>query len=148
MLSPRVFRLCSQLFVAVYGRFPILGELRGSVAMVQRGESYLLQQRSDGLGWAFPGGTAWWWETPEQTLRRELREETGLVAGSMRLLFVYRDRHYVPSLISVFAVEAVGEARGSWEGAIHWLPLAAAVPRFFRPQFAILDYLDGRRDPL
>jgi len=148
MLPPRLFRFCSRLFVATYGRWPLFGELRSSIAIVRRGELFLLQRRSDDLGWAFPGGTAFFWESPEQTLRRELREETGVEARSLRLLFVYRDRHFVPSRISVFAVEAEGELRSSWEGEARWIPLADAIPEFFAAQQVVLDYLEGRSVPL
>lgn len=37
--------------------------------------------------WNFAGGHAEFGETPEQTARRELREETGLVAGEIKPLF-------------------------------------------------------------
>ncbi|MGH9393992.1 MAG: NUDIX domain-containing protein [Terriglobales bacterium] len=116
--SANLFRLCSRAFVAVYGRFPLFGDLRSSVAIIQRGDQFLLQHRSDGLGWAFPGGTALFWENPEQTLRRELLEETGMEMVSCRALFQYRDCAFVPSRISVFAAEVAGTPRGSWEGEV------------------------------
>ncbi|HUX67636.1 MAG TPA: NUDIX domain-containing protein [Terriglobales bacterium] len=148
MLSPRLFRFCSRLFVATYGRCPVLGELRSSIAIVRRGDLFLLQRRSDNLGWAFPGGTACFWETEEQTLRRELREETGLEARSLCPLFVYHDRHFVPSRVSVFAVEAEGELRASWEGEPRWMRLADAVPDFFPAQQVVLDYIESQPVPL
>lgn len=44
--------------------------------------------------WKFPGGGGQWlaivgrWETPEETARRELEEETGLIAGHLTLLAI------------------------------------------------------------
>ena len=139
--SASVFRLCSRVFVAVYSRAPVLGDLRSSIALIRRGDQYLLQRRSDGLGWAFPGGTAYFWESPEQTLRREIREETGLSIISFRELFQYRDATFVPSRIAVFEVEAAGEPRGSWEGEVAWMSIHPAPEPFFAAQQAVLRFL-------
>ena len=119
----------------------MLGELRSSIALIRRGDRYLLQRRSDGLGWAFPGGTAYFWESPEQTLRREIREETGLVLGSCRELFQYRDATFVPSRITVFEAEAEGAPRGSWEGEVEWMPIQPVPEPFFAAQQAVLRFL-------
>lgn len=144
LLTPRLFRFLSRVFVAAYGRFPVLGELRSSVLVAQRGGEFLLQRRSDGLGWAFPGGTAWFWERAEQTLAREIREETGLEVGAAQLLFVYHDRHFVPSCVSVYSGAVTGRLRSSWEGEIAWMPLEAARGHFFPAQVPILEHLDSK----
>lgn len=146
-MNHRLFRFCSRLFVSIYGRWPVFGEIRSSIAIIRRGDECLLQRRGDGLGWAFPGGCSWWWEDAEQTLRREVREETGLEVAAPRLLFVFHDRHYIPAMVSVFAAEADGEPRGSWEGDACWTSLAAARAGFFPAQQAVLDYLDGQKPP-
>ncbi|MGH9486511.1 MAG: NUDIX domain-containing protein [Terriglobales bacterium] len=138
-VGPTLFRLCSRLVVATYGRFPVFGELPSAAAVIRRGELFLLQWRSDGLGWAFPGGTSRPGESPEHTLRREVREETGLHLHSCQLLFAYSDRHHIPSRLSVFTAHAEGRLRSSWEGLVEWRPLPAEP--FFLPQLPILDYL-------
>lgn len=148
MLSPRLFRLGSRIFRAVYGRFPILGELRSSIALIKRDGRFLMQRRSDGLGWAFPGGVAWFWEKPEQTLRREVFEETGMVIASARLLFVYHDRTFIPSRVSVFAAQAEGELHGSWEGEVGWRALDDVRDAVFAAQKPLLAYLDAAPTPV
>lgn len=50
-------------------------------AIIQKNEKFLVIKRSSGLQsgkWAFPGGIVEKNETPEQALRREIKEETNL----------------------------------------------------------------------
>ena len=145
--GPRLFRLCSRTFVAVYGRVPLLGELRCAVGVIQRGDRVLLQDRSDGCGWSFPGGVAWFWEVPEQTMRREVREETGMEVGPCRLLFSYACRKPIPQRIFVYAAEAAGEPRSSWEGVASWERREAIPEPFFEPHRPILERLRDPRIP-
>lgn len=141
MLTPKLFRVCSWVFRGVYPRLPVLGELRSSVALIERQGRFLMQWRSDGLGWAFPGGMAWFWESPEQTLTREVFEETGLRVTQARFRFLYHSRHYIPSRISVFAVETSGEPQSSWEGEVSWQTLAQVEAELFAAHRAIAKFL-------
>lgn len=143
--SPRTFRFLSRSFIATYGRWPLFGELRSSVGLLRRADgAYLLQRRSDGLGWAFPGGTSKWREPADATLRREWREETGMEITGARLLYCFHDREYVPGMVSVYVVEATGDPRGSWEGEVSWEMLERVQAGFFRSQLPILELLHGR----
>ena len=61
-----------------------------SVAAVIRDERgrLLLQEKSSGEGWSLPAGAIDPGETPEDAVRREVREETGLIVEPRELLGV------------------------------------------------------------
>lgn len=54
----------------------------------------LLQRRTDFSFWGLPGGAMELHENIQTTARRELREETGLEVGALRLVGVYTDPLY------------------------------------------------------
>jgi len=138
-LQQRLFRVISRTCTAVYGRFPVFGALRGSAAVIRRGNRFLVIERSDGLGLAFPGGLALLWESDERTLARELLEETGLRLTAHSLLLRYSTSVPYPSRVSVFLAEAEGELRPSWEGIPGWVDIADLRQRLMRNQRPILE---------
>ena len=71
---------------ALVGQRPV--NLSGSCVVVMRGQEILFQRRSDNGFWGLPGGISELCEALESTARRELLEETGLVAGELHLLSV------------------------------------------------------------
>ena len=97
--------------------------------------------RSDGRGLSFPGGFAMPWETAEQTMKREVSEETGLRVKHSTKLFEYRSSVDVPVALAVFAVEAEGELKDSWEGSPRWLPFTDIRSRLLPSQKEIVDRL-------
>ena len=63
--------------------------LVGSGVFVHQDGKLLLQRRRDNGNWGDHGGCLELGETPEDTARRELMEETGLTAGKLEFLGVY-----------------------------------------------------------
>ena len=81
------------------------------------------------------------WEMPEQAMKREVSEETGLRVNHSTQLFEYRNSADVPVTLAVFAVEAEGELKDSWEGSPCWLPFTDIRPRLLPSQREIVDRL-------
>jgi 8-oxo-dGTP pyrophosphatase MutT (NUDIX family) len=81
------------------------------------------------------------WETAEQAMKREFWEETGLAVTHSAQLFEYRSSADVPVILAVFAIEAEGELRDSWEGSPSWLPFTDVRPRLLPSQREIIDRL-------
>ena len=80
-------------------------------AVIRQGRSVLLVRRNNepGMGlWALPGGYVEQGEVVEEALKREVQEETGLVARSFRLVGLY-SRPGDPVLLAAYSVEAEGE---------------------------------------
>ncbi|GAA3402533.1 NUDIX hydrolase [Paenibacillus hodogayensis] len=74
---------------AIVGHRPLI--LVGAVAViVDNSNRVLLQQRIHPPGkWAFPGGLMELGESAEDTVRREVREETALDLGELKLIDVF-----------------------------------------------------------
>src|ERR1700754_4353228 len=61
----------------------------GAVVCDERGRVLLLRHvLRQGSGWGIPGGFLKSGEQPEEAIRRELREETGLELDSLEMVFV------------------------------------------------------------
>jgi 8-oxo-dGTP pyrophosphatase MutT (NUDIX family) len=135
----RLFGIISRACIALYGRFPVFGALRGAAAVIRKDNRFLVLERSDGLGLAFPGGLAHFWESEERALARELREETGLRLRSQSLLLRYATSIPYPSRVAVFLAEAEGELHSSWEGTPRWVEFPELQQRLMRNQRPVLE---------
>ncbi|HEX9999022.1 MAG TPA: NUDIX hydrolase [Actinoplanes sp.] len=104
---------------------------RAAAVIVRDGRVLMVHERSRRSGggewWTLPGGGVEPGETPEEAVRREVFEETGLVVGKARYVL---EMPYPSGMTSVFSVTvADGEPRiGADDGVgpellgLDWLP--------------------------
>ncbi|MCT4791719.1 MULTISPECIES: NUDIX hydrolase [Exiguobacterium] len=116
------------------GQTPLI--LVGAVVLVIKDGQILLEQRNETQArFGLPGGLMEWAESTDETARRELLEETGLVAEKLTLLGVYSGKNYVTTLangdvfqsvtLAYFATKTSGTLRISEESVeLTYFPLA------------------------
>jgi 8-oxo-dGTP pyrophosphatase MutT (NUDIX family) len=75
----------------VIGSLPLI-MAAAAVIVVNADGRILLQHRSDNDCWGLPGGSMELGESFEETASREVLEETGLVVGKLKLLYVHSGR--------------------------------------------------------
>jgi ADP-ribose pyrophosphatase/8-oxo-dGTP diphosphatase len=137
----RIFWMFARICFTLYRRLPLFGTLRAAIGIIQRDNKFLVIHRNDGRGLCFPGGISSWRETAEETLRREILEETGLSVTGKELKLKYYSDADVPCNISVFAVQASGELKNSWEGSPQWMTAAEIEPSLLPSQRPVLELL-------
>jgi A/G-specific adenine glycosylase len=124
-------------------RRPHRPHVRGAVVALRRGDRWLVQRRATtgllGGLWEFPGGKIEAGESPEAAARRELREETGAVAGPLRAAGVVR-HGYSHLTVELHVFEAAvrrppsprADRRWATFGEIGKLPLPRATEKIVR----------------
>ncbi len=134
----------------------------GAGVPVHKDGKLLLQRRADDGTWADHGGCVEIGESVEDAARRELREETGLIAGELTLLGVFSGEdmlHTYPNgdlaaIVSVLFLceDFTGELCPQTEEVrdLQWFPLDA-LPVPFAPTDqpglnACLKYLKDRKE--
>ena len=116
----------------IVGHRPLL-QVGASVIVVDSENRILLQLRSDNHCWAYAGGSVELDEVVEDTARRELLEETGLVAEELELFGVFsgKDTRYIsPSGDEVSFVDIVYVCR-KYHGTLSCQPGEVDELKFF-----------------
>ncbi|PFG05397.1 NUDIX hydrolase [Bacillus sp. es.034] len=95
--------------------------LPGAVVIILNDQhEVLLQHRTDG-GWGLPGGLMELGESLEETARREVKEETGLEVGELKLVNIFSGKDYYfkvsngDELYSVTAVYVTRDVKGKMD---------------------------------
>jgi 8-oxo-dGTP pyrophosphatase MutT (NUDIX family) len=140
-LKRRLFWIFARTCFALYRTFPIFGSLRAAIGVIHRDGKFLVIQRNDGRGISLPCGLASWREKEEQTLRREVSEETGLNLTKADLRTVYQNTVDIRCKTSVFEAEVSGELKESWEGTPVWMTVSELEPQLVESQRPVLEIM-------
>ncbi len=131
----------------------------GASAFIRVDDRVLLHRRGDNGMWGVPGGAMELGERIDQTLVREVREETGLEVEPIRLIGVYSDPQWtatypqgdvVQVFVAHFECRTIGgmlRADGVETIDLRWFPLGdlpADLPERMRVRIA--DALTGKRE--
>lgn len=97
-------------------------------AIIRDGDHIFATQRGYGPykdGWEFPGGKIEAGETPEEALRREIREEldTDIAVGKMLMRVQYNYPEFHLDMQCFWATVVEGDLRLKEHEAARWLPL-------------------------
>ncbi len=106
---------CGTIVTTYRNPFPTV-----DVVLIRDGHVLLIHRKNPPEGWALPGGFVDYGESAETAAARELLEETGLKATSLRLLGVYSDPHRDPRFHTFGAVYlgmATGEVKAGDDAA-------------------------------
>ncbi|MBR3294231.1 MAG: NUDIX hydrolase [Oscillospiraceae bacterium] len=118
----------------IVGHRPLLSVGASVIIEDERGWT-LLQKRRDNGCWGYAGGSVELDERVEDAARRELLEETGLVAGALELLGIYSgpECHFsYPNGDEMSYVDIVYLCR-DWTGELRPQPEEVDELRFFPP---------------
>lgn len=140
------------------GHDPVL-QCGASVIVVNENNEVLLQHRADEDAWGYHGGAVELGEDVEFAARRELAEETGLIAGRLTLLGVFSGagmHHIYPNGDEVYNVDVVYICR-DYTGAVcpqagevtelRWFPADALPGNIFGPNQRAMSAFAAMRRP-
>lgn len=122
---------------------------QGSFAIIEKNQKILLVKRRDIPFWDLPGGTQEKYETAEACMRREVKEETGVIVESEFLVGTYlKDLHddlqsvYVAKIISGELIHKGSETQEIRYFSPEKLPLNLIPLR----KRQITDYFSGKKN--
>lgn len=144
LLAGLVYRLI--VFLTLGQISPLLG----TGVIVEQDSKILLIKRSDGLGYAIPGGIVRHRETVEQCALREMREETGYEVKLTGLVGIYsspeRDPRFRAVSITYEGIIVGGSPSSSGEGELCWRTPEEVFGRMaFDCETMLKDYLSGQQ---
>ncbi len=144
LLAGMIFRLIALLTLGKIS--PILS----ACIIIECEGKFLLLDRSDGLGYAIPGGIVRYRETLEQCILREAQEETGYNVAIHSIVGIYSSPKRDPRLRSVSVAYKGsiidGQEHGSKEGQTCWLTPGEAFGHMaFDCELMLKDYLSGHQ---
>lgn len=124
-------------------------------ACVVRDDELLLQRRADDGTWGLPGGALELGESAEETVLREVADETGIDVRVDGLLGVHTKYHHrypngdvAQPITVIFRCTPVGAAARPVDGEsleLRWFPLAAVPPLMnWQHDDAVADLRAGR----
>lgn len=127
-----------------------LPPIPATAAIIERDNQLLMIERSDGLGYALPGGIMRWNESIEDTVRREVREETGYNVKVLGHFKNYsgpeRDKRFSSLSMAYTARILDGQLTSSNEGRPLWVACDKVLDLnlAFDARQMIADYLAQR----
>lgn len=130
--------------------FGQISPLLGTGIIVEQEGKVLFIERTDGLGYCFPGGIVRYKETIEHCVLREAYEETGYTTQITGLVGVYssheRDPRFRAVAIVYKGVLLEGSLRASREGTPCWrAPEDVFGHMAFDNEGMLKDYLSGQQ---
>ena len=141
----------------IVGHRPLL-QVGASVIIENAQQQILLQLRTDNHCWSYPGGSVELDEEVEEATKRELFEETGLIAHELELFGIFsgKDTHYIyPNGDEVSNIDIVYLCR-NYSGTIQCQEEEVMELRFFSIEDipenlsapvkkAILQWIDAKK---
>ena len=141
----------------IVGHRPLL-QVGASVIIENAQQQILLQLRTDNHCWSYPGGSVELDEEVEEAAKRELLEETGLIAHELELFGIFsgKDTHYIyPNGDEVSNIDIVYLCR-NYSGTIQCQEEEVMELRFFsieeipenlsaNVKKAILQWIDSKK---